>query len=233
MKKKQVLLMVGIFILGLVLMLCSAVVKKYRGSVEWNGNSYNIENVNSVDAKFARPYNEKLDNLGDLFLSCLCAGTMLLVLISFVISKDKRKGIKEALFEAYVFLISYIYSNAVCKFLKVFAGRIRPYMYFANPEQKGIETGDFYHSWPSGHSANSFMIIAFVVFFFTVCHSDSKFKKPVIVLFFLAGISIMVLRMLSGNHFLTDVLSGAAIGFVCAYFMDLLCNRIRGKKIED
>jgi membrane-associated phospholipid phosphatase len=131
-KKKQVLLMVGIFILGFAFAFCAGIIKKHCSVIEWNGS-----------------------------------------------------------------------------------------------------TGDFCLSWPSGHSANCFNIIAFVVFWFVLRHSDSKLKKPFIVLFFMAGITVMVLRMLSGNHFLTDVLSGAAIGFVCGFSMDFLCNKIFAKKMEE
>lgn len=232
-KKKQVLLMVGIFILGFAFAFCAGIIKQHCSVIEWNGSTYNIENVNALDANFACPYNEKLDDTGDLILSLTCMGSLLIVFISFLISKNKRVAFKEAVFEIYVFCISFLYSNAVYRILKTFAGRIRPYMYFANPSQKGITTGDFCLSWPSGHSANCFNIIAFVVFWFVLRHSDSKLKKPFIVLFFMAGITVMVLRMLSGNHFLTDVLSGTAIGFVCGFSMDFLCNKIFAKKMEE
>ena len=223
-KKKQVLLMVGIFILGFAFAFCAGIIKKHCSVIEWNGSIYNIENVNALDANFACPYNEKLDDTGDLVLSLTCMGSLLIVFISFLISKNKRVAFKEAVFEIYVFCISFLYSNAVYRILKTFAGRVRPYMYFVNPSQKGITTGDFCLSWPSGHS---------VVFWFVLRHSDSKLKKPFIVLFFMAGITVMVLRMLSGNHFLTDVLSGAAIGFVCGFSMDFLCNKIFAKKMEE
>ena len=78
--------MVGIFILGFAFAFCAGIIKKHCSVIEWNGSTYNIENVNALDAIFARPYNEKLDDIGDLVLSLTCMGSMLIVFISFLIS---------------------------------------------------------------------------------------------------------------------------------------------------
>ncbi len=99
-------------------------------------------------------------------------------------------------------------------------------MYFANPSEKGVANGDFYRSWPSGHSANVFITCGFILAWFLLRHPDSKLKKSVLVFSFLIGFTTMLLRMLSGNHFMTDVFSGAAIGFLISYLMAWLCNYI-------
>ena len=66
MTKKQFISLAGIFILGCALMLTASLAKKHRTLIEWDGNTYNIENVNPLDAKLARPYNETLDTMGDI-----------------------------------------------------------------------------------------------------------------------------------------------------------------------
>ena len=198
MKKKQVLLMVGIFILGFVFAFCAGIIKKHCSVIEWNGSTYNIENVNALDAKFARPYNKMLDDIGDLVLALTCMGSMLIVFISFLISKNKRVAFKEAVFEIYVFCISFLYSNAVYRILKTFAGRIRPYMYFADPSQKGIATGDFCRSWPSGHSANCFNIGIFFV------HGQADTLQTVLTLLLLlfSGLYFVILILNSKSRLL-------------------------------
>ena len=106
------------------------------------------------------------------------------------------------------------------------------YMRFkpVNNTVSGIEKGDFFLSWPSGHSANVFMAFGFLLTWFTVRYADSKLKKPVLTFTFAVCVTTMILRMLSGNHFMTDVLSGAAIGCVSGYFISALCYRINGEK---
>ncbi len=229
MTKKKFLAFSAILFLGCIILFLASYSKKQKSKIEWNGQAYNIEEVNPLDAKLARPYNKALDKTGDYFvaLSSMLAG--ILVLYSFFSSKDKAKALKAFIFDLYTYMICYFYANGSFRILKTLAGRIRPYMYFENPSMKGIANYDFYRSWPSGHSANVFISVAFIVAWFVYNHSDSKLKKPSIIFAFLIGLTTMVLRMLSGNHFLTDVLSGALIGFFISYFMAFLCNYIYKK----
>ena len=232
MTKKQLISLAGIFILGCALMLSASLAKKHRTVVEWDGTPYNLENVNPVDAKFAQPYNETLDSLGDVFV--VLAGLVLAapIAVAFFTSADKRKAFKIAVLDCVYFFISGCYGNGIYRILKTVAGRIRPYMYFANPSQKGIEENDFFRSWPSGHSANALITFGFLLSWFAVRYADSKLKKPVLTVSFLICLSTMILRLLSGNHFLTDVLTGAALGFVLSYSVSQLCYRIYGKEKE-
>ena len=226
MTKKQFLALAGVFVLGCALMLTATLAKKYRTKIEWNGTQYNIEKVNPVDRTFARPYNRLLDKTGDVFVGLLLLEGVVLVAIVFFTSKDKVKAFKSAFFECFTFGMCFFYANGIYRILKTLAGRIRPYMYFANPSEKGIAEHDFYRSWPSGHSANVFLAFAFILAWFNFRHSDSRFRKPVLTVSFVLCVTTMILRMLSGNHFLTDVLSGAAIGFTVSYAIAVLCNKI-------
>jgi len=231
MSKKQFCSLSVIFIIGCLLMLSAVVFKKYRTKIEWNGELYNIENVNPVDAKFARPYNKSIDDAatGLVFLSFLV--TSLPVLVVFFNSKDKKAAFKTAFYEAFVYILCLFYSNSIYRILKTFAGRIRPYMYFSNPSASGIADHDFYRSWPSGHSSNVFLSFAFLLGWFMFWHSDSKFKKPLLTFELLICVTTMILRMLSGNHFLTDVLSGAVIGFGFSFATFKNCNSIYKKSL--
>ncbi len=226
MNKKQVISLVCVFLIGSLLLLAASILKKHRTIIEWDGNPYNIENINPVDAKFAQPYNRALDKTGDACIAITSAMVSLVIIINFFSSKDKKAALFPAACDCFTFLMSGVYANSMYRILKTLAGRIRPYMYFVNPSAKGVAEGDFYRSWPSGHSANVFIVFAFLLTWFAVRKADSKFKKPVLTLSFLFCIVTMALRMLSGNHFLTDVLSGAAIGFGISYAMAVLCNHI-------
>ena len=232
MTKKKFFALAGVFILGAALMCASFVVKKNRKMPVWDGNAYNIENVNPVDATFARPYNRVIDKTGDAFVALMWMTACLVIIISFLTAKDKKAEFKRGFFDAFTLGLCSIYTVGIYRILKGLAGRIRPYMYFANPSQKGITKGDFNCSWPSGHSSNVFFCFAFIFAWFSIRHADSKFKKPVLTVTFLVCITTMVMRMLSGNHFLTDVLSGAALGFGISYAIAFLCNTIYGKELN-
>ena len=228
MTKKQILSLIGVIILGFALMLTASLAKKHRKAVEWDGNPYNIERVNSLDAKLAQPYNRTLDKVGDLGVMLAGGLVALVVIVSFFASKDKLKAFKIAVIDSIYFGISGVYANSIYRILKTAAGRIRPYMYFANPSEKGIAEGDFFRSWPSGHSANVFIAFGFLLTWFAIRKADSKFKKPVLSCSLVICLATMVLRLLSGNHFLTDVLSGATLGFLFSYAVSNLCYKIYG-----
>ena len=233
MNKKQIISLAGIFILACGLMVFASVAKKHRTKIEWDGNPYQIENVNAVDAFFARPYNRPLDKIADGFVALMLGGSCFIVAISFLASKDKKETFKATVFDAYTYCMCFFYSNGVYRILKTFAGRIRPYMYFSNPSEKGIAEFDFFRSWPSGHSANVFLAFAFLLVWFKVRYPDSKYRKPVLTVGLIVCVATMILRMLSGNHFLTDVLSGATFGFVISYCIAVLCNKIGGLAQEN
>ena len=94
MTKKKFFALAGIFILGAAIMCTSVFVKKNRKLKVWDGTVYSIENVNPVDAFFARPYNRNLDKTGDLFVALMWATACSLILISFFPAKDKKTEFK-------------------------------------------------------------------------------------------------------------------------------------------
>jgi undecaprenyl-diphosphatase len=226
MNKKTLFKYIAVFVFGAALMCTASLAKKYRKAIEWDGTAYNLENVNPVDAKLAQPYNKSLDKTGDAFvglMGLICCGV---IAFAFFTSDDKKKAFNNAVIDVYTFMVCGFYANGIYRVLKTIVGRIRPYMYFANPSAEGIAEGDFFRSWPSGHTSNVFLVLGFLVAWFTFRDAESKLKKPVLTVSLLVCLTTMVLRLLSGNHFLTDVLSGAVIGFGISYGMACLCNKI-------
>ena len=85
MTKKQILSLVCIFILGCGLLLTASLAKKHRKAVEWDGNPYNIENVNALDRKLAQPYNGTLDTIGDFGVMLAGGMVALVVVVAFLL----------------------------------------------------------------------------------------------------------------------------------------------------
>ena len=108
MTKKQFLSLAGVFILGCVLVLTSSLVKKHRAVIEWDGNPYNIENVNPLDAKLARPYNRFFDKMGDAGVALAGLALVLAVAVPFFKSKDKKKAFKVAFYDFVVFRWTFV-----------------------------------------------------------------------------------------------------------------------------
>jgi membrane-associated phospholipid phosphatase len=75
-------------------------------------------------------------------------------------------------------------------------------------------------------------VVGFLLCWLGVRKADSKLKMPVLTVSFLICITTMVLRLLSGNHFLTDVLSGAALGFAVSFAISKLCYKVYGSEVK-
>lgn len=100
--------------------------------------------------------------------------------------------------------------------------RARPYMYFDNAPQKEIDKGDAYKSFMSGHSIMTFAAAGFTTFTFLRYCPGSKWTAPVIATTWALALGTATLRITSGSHFMTDVLSGAAVGTAVGFIIPLM-----------
>ena len=227
MTRKKAFRLGGILLLVCMCMGLAVLAEEKRSRVAWDGELYRLETVNPLDAQFAHPYNKTIDDVGTLFVllangSAACMVALLIVLKT----KDKKEAFRTIVFDAVIYAECYLFASSLYRILKVCVRRIRPYMYFLNPSEKGIAEGDFCLSWPSGHSSGAFLAFGFMFSWFLLRYPNSKVRKPALCMFFLLGISTMILRMFSGNHFLTDVLSGACLGFLAASVVFQVNNAI-------
>ena len=97
--------------------------------------------------------------------------------------------------------------------------RVRPYMYFEATLMMCLITVILNFSWPSGHTTNAFLGAVFTSCVFAWYYPTSSWRIPITCTSLLIAASTGVLRMMSGNHFLTDVLTGAAIGSLCGFIV--------------
>ena len=58
----------------------------------------------------------------------------------------------------------------------------------------------------------AFASAGFVSYVFSRYYPDSKWKAPIIAASYSLAATTAVLRIMSGNHFMTDVLAGALLG---------------------
>jgi membrane-associated phospholipid phosphatase len=123
---------------------------------------------------------------------------------------------------------TFLFTYGTKDILKTAIDRNRPYRYFG-PVPSGRET-DYLNSFPSGHTALAFMSAAFLSSTFSAEFPDSPWKIPVISAAYSLALILGVTRISSGNHFVTDVMAGAAIGSLYGYLIPAL--HLRKQKAE-
>ena len=139
------------------------------------------------------------------WIGALC---VFIVIILFV---NKKYGL--------FFGAGFLASIGVNYCIKEIVARPRPYV--ANPEivNKLTTIGK---SFPSGHSVSVIFMVLSVLFLFHILNKNGKFKlfsKPWFkVLCYVLGIAFVVLtaisRMYLGQHYLSDILAGLALGSI-------------------
>ena len=186
----------------------------------WNGESFDSSDVFAIDRALMQPYSKTLHKVSTVSAAACMA------LPGAVIFADSDW-----------FTIGVMYAEtllstiAVKNFLKAVVFRPRPYMYFSDAPQDKIDEGDWCCSFPSGHTAYAFAGAGFVSYVFAKCHPDSKWKIPVIAGSYSVAAATGIMRIASGNHFLTDVLTGAVIGTAAGILVPLFHTDIFGSNV--
>ena len=99
--------------------------------------------------------------------------------------------------------------------------RHRPYYYFHDVIDRPITPNSF----PSGSTAMAFLPATFFSVTFAREFPDSRWRIPVIVGSHTLAATVGAARIITGHHFLTDVLAGAAIGSFFGWLIPTLHRR--------
>ena len=183
-----------------------------------------LSNVNAFDRWTAQKYSKSVDITSDalMYLSVLTPLSLL--------TTNKSEYLTWSLmyFEAATLALG------VKDLLKYAVYKERPYMYFDGKPQKEIDENNYYCSFPSGHTTLAFLGATFTSYTFSKYFPESKWNVPVIVGSYTLATLSGTLRILSGSHFFSDVLVGAAIGSTIGITVPLLheFNSIINKKLD-
>lgn len=167
------------------------------------------ESLPFPDHLAVNPYNGSLDLVSDItqYAAFLLPGALL-----FLAPEQDPVTL------GFLYAESVLFSYGMKNILKSLISRARPYCYYAF---SGDERED-YRSFPSGHTVMAFTGAGFLTTSLLILNPDSPWALP------LAGVSIAlatvtsVLRVASGNHYITDVLAGAALGSLSGVIIPLL-----------
>ena len=115
-------------------------------------------------------------------------------------------------------------ANGIKELTKLCVTRARPYMYYdpSTYPEDDLEDGDFANSFPSGHSTMAFAGATFASYTFSKYFPDSPYRYAVTGGSYALALATAALRIKSGNHFMTDVLSGAVIGSATGFLVPWL-----------
>ena len=178
--------------------------------------------LNSLHSDFQDPFFRYFTHLGDGYFVTFAG-------IALVAITWKKKGIQPFVLGASALLTC----GAVIQFLKhaVFHDALRPSKFIVDQPLyliPGLEMNGF-HAFPSGHTAAAFTFWAFVAYSF------GRNNKWVQVLCVIIAALVGYSRIYLSQHFLEDVVAGAALG-LCFFFFGLMCQcifaRITGKSNE-
>ena len=178
-------------------------------TVSCEGLSFDKEQVNSFDRPFMNPYSKALDYTATGFeLASLMTP---LFLIPAPQEDYWKLGVE------YAQTIGFAWGAK--ELAKHFVTRYRPYMYFEGAPQSAIDDGDYKDSFFSGHATLSFAAAGFTTYQALTYLKDSPYKWITIGTSYALCTTTALLRLASGNHFMTDVLCGALVGSALGFFV--------------
>ena len=181
---------------------------------EWKG-VLDKSQINSLDALAVNSYSDTLHNAGTVGMvagMCLPAITL----------ATACENWKDAAVYATMYGEALLLAQGTKEIIKLAVNRPRPYSYSDGAPLKHLEDGDWANSFPSGHSTLAFTGASFTIFTFAVTHPGSLWNIPVSIGCSAVALGTAALRVASGNHFITDVTAGAAIGTLFGVGVPLL-----------
>jgi len=166
--------------------------------------SLDKQDIPPFDRHGADVYHPEADEIGDL----LFYGSMPLPLVLLFDKKIRRDGLKVAfLYLESMSVTGLLYTSAV-----YFADRFRPYAYNPNAPMSERTRGGAKNSFFAGHVALVGTSTFFIAKMLNDYHPDWKAKWLPFTLAGAATATTGYLRYRGGQHFLSDILLGTAVG---------------------
>lgn len=179
-----------------------------------------MSGVPAFDRAFMQPYSRSLEVGGTAFeLASLLTPVLLL-------AEPADEYLRFATMYGETLLTAY----ALKELGKHWFSRARPFLYYQDYPEEKIGEGDAYDSFPSGHATMAFAGAAFTSYVFATYHPDSVWKIPVTVASYSLAIATAAMRVASGNHFPSDVLTGALLGTLVGVGIPFLHRSLASKQ---
>lgn len=212
----------GVFFVGAAALNISAYLFEDT-DVPLGNATYNLDDVPGFDRWAATSYSKGLDITGDIFQYA----SALLPAVLLTVPKNNWLTI------GVMYVESFAWAFGLKNLAKAFVTRARPFMYFDDYPQEYVDDSDYVNSFCSGHTAIAFNGATFASYVFSKYNPDSVWKLPVIIGSYTLATTTAIFRMASGNHFLSDVLTGALIGSATGFLVPFFHTHHTWKKADN
>lgn len=218
---------IGLGLAGAGLFATAAVIRNDVEGYDGDGK-FKEEDINSFDKLWFNGYDKTLDDLGNIGP----AATLLALPVGIYLTETIVKNFpaRELATVGVMFAESWLLSTGIKNIMKTTFTRTRPYMYTDEWDEKGVESGDWKLSFPSGHTTDAFLGATFTTYTFWKYFPESKFKVPVLITSYALATTTAFMRVWSGNHFMTDVAAGAVIGSAIGFLVPFIHEKISAVK---
>lgn len=215
----SILLGTGVGLSG-TMFLCDTVFE--TGHEEFSGNLDSKDDVPFFDRAFMTGYSKGLDVTSTVMEVSMLAAPV--ALFGFSIPKEEWFTV------GVMYAESVLLANGIKEALKLSVHRTRPYMYYDGVPSDDLKSGRWQESFPSGHSTLCFTAAAFSTYVYAKYNPSGSGKYIVGGVSYGLAAATGILRIASGSHYLSDVLTGAAIGTVCGIGVPFLHTILPSKK---
>ena len=172
-----------------------------------------LDNINFFDRHLIFNYSQALDDVSTISAYV----SLMLPLLSLV---EQYNSLETLITYGIMYAEAFFLTMATKDLLKIAISRHRPYTYRGRIPPG--DEDDYYNSFPSGHTAFAFLGATFLSVTYLTDFPDSSLRLPIVVGSYTLAGGIGVLRILSGNHFATDVIVGGLIGALYGWLIPWL-----------
>jgi membrane-associated phospholipid phosphatase len=180
-------------------------------------------NINGFDRFAADYYSPNIATASDVLVITAVASPLLLLL-----SPDIRS---DALTVGTMYAETMLLAAALPGLTKELVDRTRPYAYNSEAPITLKADADTKRSFFSGHTSLAFASAVFLSTVYSDYYPDSEYKPYIWGGTLLVATTVGLLRIFSGKHFPTDVLTGAAVGSFIGWLIPKLHKKTSGNNV--
>ncbi|NVM04075.1 MAG: phosphatase PAP2 family protein [Candidatus Helarchaeota archaeon] len=159
------------------------------------------------------------------FIHYIFVAMFFILLLVVAIAKDKAPVLEEWKIILMVSLIAFAFEEPLINLLKIIIGRPRPFDQWPLVLFLNQLTSASGYSFPSGHSASGFCVIAPLLLKF-----ENRIYK---ILFSLFGYLTAFARVYVGVHFPTDIIVGSLVGIGLGLLSYIVFSKFLIDKVDD
>lgn len=180
-----------------------------------------ISDVNKIDRFACYNYNTSLNNTRELLEPI---STVLAIGGTFAMSylnDYKEDNTSKLIVMSNMYIQGLLLTTGIVQSAKTYINRARPFTY--NKEVGNARmNSDNNESFMSGNASLMFYNSVFIAKTFSDIYPNSKYRKWVWAGTLAISCTSAYMSVQSGHHFLTDVLTGAAVGSLIGYFIPVM-----------